>query len=357
MALKSLIVCADTKALQVLRQIFEDLGVGVEHCEHSSLASSRVQTGSFDAIVVDAGDPHGLPLISTARQSSQNHTALIVALVDAREQVRELFAQGANFVLYKPITPERAASSLRAVKGMMRREKRGKLRIRLHAPATIAYANAENVPATLLDLSENGLAIQSERRLPQRCKVYFQFSLPGQKSAVRLSGEVVWQDTSGRVGIRFADVPQASRRALTDWLKSQLSEQKPLLKPAAPPVVSRPNPVGLLDSPSNRRIQSRHACRLGADVFREGSVVPNRCVLSDISAGGCYVETTEPFPSGSATEIIVRTVTMKLRVQGTVQVAHPGFGMGVKFTLKTAEQREQVEQLVACQVSEEDIRV
>src|SRR6266702_5873559 len=220
MALKSLIVCADTKALQVLRQIFEDLGVGVEHCEHSSLATSRVATGSFDAIVIDAADPNGLQLMSTARHSSENHTSLIVVLVDAREQVRELFAQGANFVLYKPITPERAASSLRAARGMMRREKRGKLRSRLHAQATIAYANAENVPATLLDLSEDGLAIQSERRLPQRCKVYFQFSLPGQKSVVRLSGEVVWQDTSGRVGIRFADVPQASRRVLIDWIKS-----------------------------------------------------------------------------------------------------------------------------------------
>ena len=85
--------------------------------------------------------------------------------------------------------------------------------------------------------------------------------------------------------------------------------------------------------------------------------MPNRCVLSDISAGGCYVETTEPFPVGAAVEIIVRTLAMKLRVQGVVQVAHPGFGMGVKFTLKTAEQREQVEHLVACQVSEEDIRV
>ena len=60
---------------------------------------------------------------------------------------------------------------------------------------------------------------------------------------------------------------------------------------------------------------------------------------------------------GAAIEIIVRTLTRKLRVQGTVQVVHPGFGMGVKFTLKTAEQREQVEHLVACQVSEEDIRV
>src|SRR5947207_2764712 len=123
MALKSLIVCPDTKALQVLRQIFEDLGVGVEHCEHSAVATSRIKSGSFDAIVIDAADPNGLQLMSTARHSSENHTSLIVVLVDAREQVRELFTQGANFVLYKPITPERAVSSLRAARGMMPREK------------------------------------------------------------------------------------------------------------------------------------------------------------------------------------------------------------------------------------------
>ena len=105
----------------------------------------------------------------------------------------------------------------------------------------------------------------------------------------------------------FADVPQASRRALTDWIKSQAFEQMPSLK-AAPPAKNRSTAVGLLDSPSNHRVQSRHACRLGADVFRQGSAVPNHCVLSDISAGGCYVETTEPFPAGAVVEIIVRTL-------------------------------------------------
>src|SRR3989442_5038515 len=148
MALKSLIVCADTKALQVLRKFLEDWGVGVEQCEHSSLESSRVATGSFDAIVIDAADPNGLQLMSTARHSSENHTSLIVVLVDAREQVRELFTQGANFVLYKPITPERAVSSLRAARGMMRRKKRGNIRILLPAQDTIPYANAADVPAT-----------------------------------------------------------------------------------------------------------------------------------------------------------------------------------------------------------------
>ena len=67
----------------------------------------------------------------------------------------------------------------------MAREKRGKLRVSLHAPASITYANAENVAATLLDLSEDGLAIQSERRLPPRCKVYFQFNLPRFSRAIR----------------------------------------------------------------------------------------------------------------------------------------------------------------------------
>src|SRR5258708_39340566 len=101
----------------------------------------------------------------------------------------------------------------------MAREKRVKLRVSLHAPASIAYGNAENVAATVLDPSEDGLAIQSERRLPLRCKVYFQFNLPGGKSAVRLSGDVVWQDSSGRVVIRFVDVPQTSRKTLPELIK------------------------------------------------------------------------------------------------------------------------------------------
>jgi CheY-like chemotaxis protein len=349
MALTSLVVCSDAKAVQVLEQIFQDLSIQVEHCHDCSAATTRILAHNFDALVVDVAYPESIQLIAAARHSSTNHTALIIALVDVREQVRDLFSQGVNFVLYKPVTPERAASSLGAAKGLMRREKRGKLRIRLHAQATIAYANADNVPATLLDLSEDGLAIQSERRLPQRCRIYFQFSLPGQKSVVRLSGEVVWQDTSGRVGIRFADVPQASRRCLIDWIKSQVIRYLPPQNPATP---SRPVQVGLLDSPSNRRVQARHACRLGADIFRKGNDVPYRCALTDIGSGGCYVETTEPFPSGTSVEIIVRTAAMKLRVQGVVQVAHPGFGMGVKFTLRTSEQREHVEQLVACQTAQ-----
>jgi hypothetical protein len=199
--------------------------------------------------------------------------------------------------------------------------------------------------------------------LPQRCKVYFQFSLPGNRSPIRLSGEVVWQDASGRVGIRFADVPQTSRRALTEWIRIALAQQKQAEQPVPQDhevsAETRGHTVigGSSLPASNRRGNSRLACRLSADVFQWGENVPNRCTLSDIGPGGCYVETTEPFESGTTVEIVVRTEKMKVRVRGTVQAVHPGFGMGVRFSIATVAEREQVQQLIACQSSEPGIHV
>jgi CheY-like chemotaxis protein len=358
MALTSLVVCADRKAVQVLGKILQELSIGVENCADLGAAASRLAAEHFDAVVVDCKDqPAATELIASIRRMPINKTTLIIGLVDGREQVRDIFGEGANFIVYKPVSIERASSSLRAARGLMAREKRAKLRVSLHAPASIAYGSAENVAATLLDLSEDGLALQSERRLPLRCKVYFQFNLPGGKSAVRLSGDVVWQDSSGRVGIRFLDVPQTSRRTLSEWIKASLARlaeaerDAPSVAPQVPEETAslRLAGLGLSASSSNRRVQSRHACRLSADLFRLGEGVPNRCTLSDISTGGCYVETPAPFAPQTVVNLVVRTQEIKLRIRGTVQVTHPGFGMGVQFSLNTAEERDQVKQLIACQ--------
>src|SRR5205823_13243961 len=128
----------------------------------------------------------------------------------------QLCGRSSNLVLCTPITAERAKSGLGAARAWMRREKRQHKRIPVHASAGFAYANVENEPATLVDLSENGTAIQCERKLPPAAKVYFQFTLPGHKKVVRLAGEVAWQDSSGRVGIHFVDVPQTSRKLLKE---------------------------------------------------------------------------------------------------------------------------------------------
>src|SRR6185437_2226551 len=76
------------------------------------------------------------------------------------------------------------------------------------------------------------LAIHSENKMPPPCRVYFQFTLPGQSELVRLAAEVIWQDWRGRVGLHFAHVPQASRRTLNEWLKMNPHRQETQIAPA-----------------------------------------------------------------------------------------------------------------------------
>ena len=361
MALTSLLVCSDAKAVQVLCRILQELSIAVESCGNLAMARARIKDRHFDAVLVDCQEEAAaLELIGLARNSAKNKTSIAIAIVSGQNEMPEIFAKGANFVLYKPISRERAAHSMRAARDLMRSERRIRPRVPVQAKTSIAYADKENVAAALVDLSEDGIALRSDNKLPPFGKVYFQFALPGNASLIRLSGEVMWQDSSGRVGIRFAQVPQASRRVLNDWLQANLSSASEIA-PVGSQVSSGGDDAGLRltaglgllsVSAADRRNLSRRACCLGAEVYRPESRAPTRCSLIDVSPGGCYLETAETFPSGTPLEIVVRTADVRLRVHGKVQSMHPGFGMGIEFTLRSDEHRKQVQRLIACAHSE-----
>lgn len=359
MALKCLVVCADDPTNQVLSGILEALGIKVELSSTATAAGAKLADSRYDSVILDCeSDSQATEVLRIMRSSSRNSTSLAIAIADSQTNVHHMFSLGINFVLYKPISEERAWSSLRAARTLMQRERRRSRRIAVHAKVALDYANVENVAATLVDLSEEGSAVQSENKLPPDCRVYFQFALPGHTSLIRLSGEMVWQDSTGRVGMRFVNVPTTSRRVLRNWLATNapatVAAAPKVPRPAekivktAPALTSQPDNAlaRLRSSPGNRRTQSRHACRLGVDLYRAGVAVPNRCSLTDISSGGCYIETTSPFSAGTRVEIVVRAQDMKIRVQGVVQSVHPGFGMGIQLVLKTPEHHEHVQSLI-----------
>jgi CheY-like chemotaxis protein len=361
MALTSLLVCADAQAVQVLSRILQDLSIAVESCGDSRIAQAQIEDRHFDALLVDCQDEEAaISLIACVRSGPTNQTTVVIAMVSGMNHVREIFAQGANFALYKPISQERATHSMRAARSLMQRQRRVRPRIPVQTNASVAYPGKENVPAALVDLSEEGIAFRSEDKLPPYCKVYFQFALPGNSSMIQLSGEVMWQASSGRAGIRFAQVPQTSRRVLNGWLHANVTSQPEIVPDASQQSLCDDDAgsrlsagLGLLSgSAEDRRNRSRHVCRLGAQIYRVDSGVAQRCSLGDISSGGCYVETAETFPSGTPLEILVRTEEFKLRIRGKVRSAHPGVGMGVEFILRTEDQRKQVRALMACAQSE-----
>jgi CheY-like chemotaxis protein len=382
MTLSSLLVCADESAVEKLRGVLEELRIDVELCPDAVRAGVRLAQEHFDLIILDCDKQSDvMSLLHESRSSKTNENSLAVVVVAGQESIREMFAMGVNFVLYKPVSDERAQSTLRAAQAVLFRDKRRKARAAVHTHATIDYAGVEQAKATLVDLAEDGMAVSFGTRLPPTSKVYFQFQLPGQRAAVRLSGQVMWQDWNGRAGIQFVDVPKTSRRLLTEWLQSSLAdapkqalaaeqvEVEHSTKPRESSVEADRHHAGnqygakqeekqeeknrdrdasarLRAEPSNRRGQTRYACRLGAEVYKQGSSVRNYCHLSDLSPGGCYLEMPLAFPEGTPIEITVRTHDIKLRLSGQVKASHPGYGMGVSFQVNTKDERHGVQQLI-----------
>lgn len=390
MTLAALLICVDKAAAEVLHRVLEELGIRVELCSEFSRASFRLAQERFDAVIVDGeSNAEVITLLRDTRTARITDGTLAIAVVSGQESIREMFSLGVNFVLYKPVAYDRALSSLRAARAVMRKEKRKNARTAVHAQATVDYANVQQEKATLIDVSQEGMQVRFGKKIPPTGKVYFQFHLPGQSTTIRLSGQVIWQDWNGRGGIQFVDVPKASRRLLTDFLSAHLpkeSEHNTLTgvtveveEPfqlatisvieqthgseyagemnggtmksetiTVDPQKSReasPAPKSETADRDNRRTQARYACRIGAEVYRTGTSVPNHCCLTDLSSGGCYLEVPLPFAVGSSVEIVVRTQDMKLRLRGIVQASHPGYGMGVAFELKTKEEQTSVKKL------------
>jgi CheY-like chemotaxis protein len=351
-----LVVSSDAQAVQVLSRILEGRGMRVQHCKDSRSAEALLAEQRFQAVIVDCEDESAaISLLDAIRAQPAQAASLVVAIVDDKNEVRELFSHDVSFMLYKPVSAERAANSLRAAWPMLPGERRRKRRIPVATKAAISYAATEDAAAPLLNLSGDGVAILSSHHLPAPSRVYFQFNLPGQAAPVRLAGEVVWQDSRGRVGLQFSQVPQASRRVLDQWLQVNLAqhpENQDLGSALETAEDQRDEPQFLhlyqtIDPNAERRAQSRQSCRFGVDVYRDGGKSRQHCTLTDMSVGGCYVETTQPLPAGSTVVLEVHTHELKVRVPGKVKSMHPGYGMGIEFSLRTPDDKQQVARLIA----------
>ncbi len=102
------------------------------------------------------------------------------------------------------------------------RERRRRIRHKLHSPAYASFKGPNTGLALdlseLLDLSEDGFAVQTSERLEVNHPVSLSLDLPETKTHIHGTGQVVWSDGAGRGGIRFSALPESSRRLLKEWL-------------------------------------------------------------------------------------------------------------------------------------------
>jgi len=95
-------------------------------------------------------------------------------------------------------------------------ERRHALRQKVNTPA---FASFDGVTGGMvLDLSEEGMAMQALAPLESHTLVPLHLTLGEPTAYLETTGYVAWADALGRAGVRFSDLPDASRARLREWL-------------------------------------------------------------------------------------------------------------------------------------------
>jgi hypothetical protein len=112
------------------------------------------------------------------------------------------------------------------VAGAPNGDRRRSVRQRLHTPVYASFNGPETGMVVdlseLLDLHEDGFAVQTSERLETNRAVNLCLDLPETKSYIHSSGVVMWSDETGRGGIQFSGLSGSSRRILKEWLFANL---------------------------------------------------------------------------------------------------------------------------------------
>jgi len=220
MKLNALVMSRSHSSIRVLVAAFAELGVEYQISPSASETIDALTTGHHSALILDFDLPHAVQVAKLARATSGKRRPVVFGMMGATTPVGEVFAAGANFVLYKPLDLLHVLHSFRAAQGFMREDRRGGKRKKSEALAYLQLPTGV-VPALVTDLTDQGLALQAAEPLPPLRGIPLRFLLPGTAEVVQAIGDFIWADGAGRGGLFFSDIAPACRRDLQAWLKKR----------------------------------------------------------------------------------------------------------------------------------------
>jgi CheY-like chemotaxis protein len=308
MILQALLVSKDDSTAETLIQVLAQSGVAVNRSNAADVAVARLGEERFDQVIVDFDEPESAALVLEACRrmaGPDRHPPVTVALLQDASQIRSILGAGAHFILTKPISSEQAQNTLRAATALLKRERRQSLRIAVQAAVSIRIDDNNTVEGIMLDLSTGGMDVLAAKPLASAAMVRISFTLPDSGAGIEGDAEVAWSTENGQTGLRFLDIDAKMRDEMGEWLAARSHDALPEEPDAASP-----------------------------------------CKLTDLSLGGCYVQTESPLPQASAVDLCLRATGMEIHAEGLVRVMHPGHGMGIEFPARTEEQRKSVGEFI-----------
>jgi DNA-binding response OmpR family regulator len=306
MTLLALLVSTDDSASEILGRVLPASGIAVERFSDLATAIDRCRQQRFDALIVDFDDPKAAAeVLEESHRLNSGNLPVTVALVAEPAKVRDILSGGAHFVLYKPLSEQKAKAGLRAVAALLNRERRRAHRVPVQAPVELILHDNRPADGILLDLSETGMEVLTAEPQAAGALLHFRFQLTDGSVTVHAHGQVAWANPNGQTGVHFLDLDDSTKAQLKSWVQGAS----------------------------------------GTNGAEAEEAVPH-CKLTDLSLGGCYLESDSPFPERALVDLCLKTEEIAVHAEGLVRVTHPGHGMGVEFPSRTPEQRARVGDLI-----------
>ena len=214
--LEFLVISQDNSVFKTVATAIRQVNGRLNCAPSTRTARDYATRRKVDGIVIDMNLPGAVELIRSLRAASPNRFSVIVACMGAAPETQFAIRAGANFVLHRPLLPDKMARIFTLSVTMMVSEKRRYFRYPLMVPVELKMKERE-VESTMANLSEGGMAIWSLYYHSPGSSIHFAFELP-YGGLIRGTGEVAWTNADGLTGIKFDILPDQAYSHLASWI-------------------------------------------------------------------------------------------------------------------------------------------
>lgn len=216
-----MVVSKDLQEVSVLECILGGLHMDVSVEFEPDKALARISKSKIDAIIVDCDLNGSSHLLRQLQAPDRRPMTVPLVIMGGPRAIDRLDQTGAMFAFEKPISVEQAVRTLSAARSMILDGRLRYHRTGLEIPVSLKCKGQKATDAHLVNLSQGGMQIRTVESVDGGQPLQITFELPGAKSGLKASAEVVWQDNKGNVGIRFVKVAEPQQRTLQLWLAQQ----------------------------------------------------------------------------------------------------------------------------------------
>jgi CheY-like chemotaxis protein len=216
-----LVVDDDPVSCELISELLRTAGFEVSSLTSSAEAVERLSDEKFHALFLDMRmpPPDGLELARHTRASRINAPAVIVMITGERDNtlMKRAFEIGVQFFLFKPVERNKLLKLIRVAEHSIEQERRRFTRVPLPRPVSL-QANDKQLEGTTVDISFDGMLVQSYLVFPAGTRVQVTLDLQNGSTPLQLEARVLRTPEAERMAVQFKSSNATERTRLQEFL-------------------------------------------------------------------------------------------------------------------------------------------